>query len=260
MPEFKTLVVPCDFSDHARAALALACDLAARLGSEIHLLHVIQPPTLAYVTGGGYATAAPAPVDLLELRESALKALDELAAGLGHGRGFTNHVVESPSIEEAIRECAQQLGADLIVMGTHGRTGLAHIFLGSVAERTLRRAPCPVLTVRASDAAEARKDLLGMETLDEAIERLERSGFRESFRAGPDGFLALQTRRIYAPESLVVEEVVRFEGESDPGDEAVLYALRARDESVRGTFVASFGPSADPISGDLIKLLPTGPG
>jgi len=258
MPEFKTLVVPCDFSDHARAALAVACDLARRLGSEIHLLHVIQPPTLAYVTGGGYATAAPAPVDLEELRQTARSALDELAARLDSKGGFTTHVVECPSIEEAILECARQLAADLIVMGTHGRTGLAHIFLGSVAERTLRRAPCPVLTVRAPDETEVRKDRLGMETLREAIERLERSGFRESFRASPDGFLALQTRRIYPPEALIVEETVRFEGESDPDDEAVLYALRARDESVRGTFVATYGPAADPISGELLKRLPTG--
>ena len=259
MPGFEIVVVPCDFSDHARAALEVACDLAKRLGSQIHLLHVIQPPTLAYVTGGGYATAAPAPVDMEELRQNALKGLEELGTGLGSERGFETHVVESPSIEEAIRECAQQLAADLIVMGTHGRTGLAHIFLGSVAERTLRRAPCPVLTVRAPDEAEARKDRLGMETMREALERLERSGFRDSFRASQDGFLAIQTRRIYPPETLVVDEVVRFEGESDPDDEAVIYALRARDESVRGTLVATYGPSADPISGDLIKRLPANP-
>jgi nucleotide-binding universal stress UspA family protein len=260
MSDFRTFVVPCDFSEHARAALAVACDLARRLDAEIHLLHVVQPPTLAYVASGVYAPAVPAPIDMQELRASAATALDELAAGLGDPGKFEKHVVESPSIEEAICECAQQLGADLVVMGTHGRTGLAHIFLGSVAERTLRRAPCPVLTVRAPDASEQRKDKLGMETLREAIERLERSGFREAFRASPDGFLALQTRRIYPPDTLIVEEVVRFEGESDPQDEAVLYALRARDDSVRGTFVASFGPSADPISGDLIKRLSTDSG
>lgn len=63
------------------------------------------------------------------------------------------HVLEGTSPSERIRELASKLGSDLIVMGTHGRTGLAHVFLGSVAERTLRRAPCPVLCVQAPEKA-----------------------------------------------------------------------------------------------------------
>jgi nucleotide-binding universal stress UspA family protein len=61
------------------------------------------------------------------------------------------HVVEGTAISDAICDVAEKLDADLIVMGTHGRTGLAHVFLGSVAERTLRNACCPVLTLRAPD-------------------------------------------------------------------------------------------------------------
>ena len=67
------------------------------------------------------------------------------------------HVVEAAGIAEAICDAAETFGADLIVMGTHGRTGLAHVFLGSAAERTLRQAPCPVLTVRAP-AEEEQED------------------------------------------------------------------------------------------------------
>jgi hypothetical protein len=96
-----------------------------------------------------------------------------------------------------------------------------------------------------------------MEPLREAIARLERAGFRDAFRARCEGFLELDTGRILAPEELIVDEIVRFEGESDPDDEAVLFALRSRDDSVRGTFVSTFGPSADPIGASLIRRLDT---
>ena len=94
-----------------------------------------------------------------------------------------------------------------------------------------------------------------MEPLRCAIARLERAGFRDAFRARREGFLELQSGRIHAPEDLIVDEVVRFEGESDPGDEAVLFALRSRDDQVRGTFVAAYGPGADPVSAELIRRL-----
>src|SRR5262245_54522960 len=96
-----------------------------------------------------------------------------------------------------------------------------------------------------------------METVHEAIERLERAGYSEQLRAGPEGFLDVDTRRVHPPETLIVEEIVRFEGESDPGDEAVVFALRTADDSMRGTFVATYGPSADPLSGALIRRLGT---
>jgi hypothetical protein len=94
-----------------------------------------------------------------------------------------------------------------------------------------------------------------METLHSAVERLERAGYSDALRARADGFLAVRTGQILPPETLIVDEIVRFEGESDPADEAVVYALRSQDDSVRATFVATFGPSADPISGPLIRRL-----
>lgn len=152
MSDYRTFLVPYDFSAHSRAALETAWDLAKRLEAKLHLVHVIQPPAYAY--GYTYAGAAmpPPAIDLTEVREGALKALKQVAAEIGElPGGIEPHVVEGAGIADMLRELAEKLGADLIVMGTHGRTGLAHVFLGSVAERTLRRAPCPVLTVHAPE-------------------------------------------------------------------------------------------------------------
>lgn len=81
-----------------------------------------------------------------------------------------------------------------------------------------------------------------METLSEAIARLERRGFEDEFLARPGGLLERDREGAVAPETLVVEEIVRFEGVSDPQDEAVLFALRSADGSVRGTFLSTYGP------------------
>jgi len=94
-----------------------------------------------------------------------------------------------------------------------------------------------------------------METMDAAVARLERAGYADALRARADGFLEPRTGRVHPPETLIIDEIVRFEGESDPADEAVLFAIRSRDQSVRATFVATYGPSADPVSGSLIKRL-----
>ena len=88
---------------------------------------------------------------MLEIRESASKALEDVAQRLERADvKLETHVIEASNLASAICEMASKLAANLIVMGTHGRTGIAHVFLGSVAERTLRDAPCPVLTVRAA--------------------------------------------------------------------------------------------------------------
>lgn len=86
----------------------------------------------------------------------------------------------------------------------------------------------------------------GMETLREAIARLERRGFERAFRATSGGELQATGSEPVAPEQLVVEETVRFEGSSDPEDESVLFAVRSRDGRVRGTFTASYGTQMDP--------------
>jgi nucleotide-binding universal stress UspA family protein len=153
MSDYQTFVVPYDFSEHARAALATASDLARRLDARLHLVHVVQPPAYAYGYGFAGAAAAP-PIDLHEIHQGALESLRQVIAELGDvSERAEPHVVEGSGIAEMLRQVSEKLGADLIVMGTHGRTGLAHVFLGSVMERTLRRAPCPVLAVQAPEDA-----------------------------------------------------------------------------------------------------------
>jgi nucleotide-binding universal stress UspA family protein len=153
MPDYRTILVPYDFSDHSKKALAAAVDLGRRFDSNLHLLHVVTPPIVAYPTMG--TAAAPPPNLLMEVREAAERSLNDVAAAIEDPPGTVKpHIATGGATADAIREAATTLGADLIVMGTHGRTGMARVFLGSVAERTLRLAPCPVLTVRAPEEAE----------------------------------------------------------------------------------------------------------
>jgi universal stress protein A len=144
--EYRRIVVPHDFSEHADEALRRAADLAERFGAELHLVHVVQQPLYSFSMLQG---PWPGAVDL----SGVVRAADEML-----GRkvdAFTTdpddvqvHVFEGTNVAEVLLEAAAKLEADLIVMGTHGRTGLAHVLVGSVTERTLRRARCPVLAVR----------------------------------------------------------------------------------------------------------------
>ena len=134
------ILVPTDFSEMSDAALDYARVLARRFGASLHLLHVLDDP---FVTEGlaaeAYITEAPS------IRTS---MLDEARSRLAHrAAGCTTTEAIFGRGAVTIVEYAQQCGSDLIVMGTHGRTGLAHLLLGSVAERVVRLAPCPVLTV-----------------------------------------------------------------------------------------------------------------
>ena len=153
MIEYRKIVVPYDFSSHARLALTTALDLAHRLGADLHLVHVIHIPP--YVYHGGVYGEVPPPIDTSTMRDAAFRSLAEVADEIPDAScRLEIHVVDGAGVAETLQRAAEDLRADLIVMGTHGRTGLAHVFLGSVAERTLRRAPCPVLTVRAPDEKE----------------------------------------------------------------------------------------------------------
>jgi len=143
----QTILVPTDFSPHSERAVALALELAKLAGGSIHLLHCYQ------LHPGGvspYGISAPPEFDA-KIREAAAESLQAVERQLAaEGIPVTTHITPSyPS--EAVSELAEEIGADLIVMGTRGSTGLQHILLGSVAERTLRQAPCPVLTVKDSD-------------------------------------------------------------------------------------------------------------
>jgi len=153
MSGYRTFVVPYDFSENARAALRTAVELAEQLGADLQLVHVVQPPAYGYGYGGMAGAVTPPPVDMQEIAAGARHSLEEVAREVnGFSGRIEAHVFEGASVADAIQESAEKLGADLIVMGTHGRTGLAKVALGSVAERTLRGAPCPVLTVPDGEA------------------------------------------------------------------------------------------------------------
>jgi universal stress protein A len=144
MEPIKTILCPVDFSDSSEAALEVALGLAARLGSEIELVHVIQPPI--YVGWEDSPAGLAATAEMLEVsRDRTKQQLDVLVTKFGsRGIKLAATILEGvPHHEIAERSKA----VDLVVMGTHGRTGLPHLLLGSVAERVVRMAVCPVMTV-----------------------------------------------------------------------------------------------------------------
>lgn len=145
--KIEKILVPVDFSPHSAKAVAVAVEFAKAFSAEIHLLHAYSLPVGVV---GPYDYQIPANI-LGEMRESAARRVDEEAEKVSsQGVKATGMITEGVPTQ-AIVEAAEQIGADLIVMGTRGHTGLKHVVLGSVAERTIRHAPCPVLTVHDPD-------------------------------------------------------------------------------------------------------------
>ena len=150
MGHFRRILVPLDFSEHSQAALTLATELAKQHDAEIHLVHAYELPTAVTMA---YGVAIPQSV-WDGVQEAALARLEEGRAKVAAaGVKVSTHLATGPAAD-AVTNAAETFGADLIVMGTRGLTGLKHVLLGSVAERTIRSAPCPVLTVKA-DAGES---------------------------------------------------------------------------------------------------------
>ena len=146
MSEFRRILVPVDFSEHSARALDDAIGLAKKFGAELHLLHCYEVYPAGAV-GFPYNVAIPETYER-EIREAATARLTSwrekvTAQGV---RAEQHLVMDRPS--HGIAALAEKLPADLIVIGTYGLTGLKHVLLGSVAERTVRHAPCPVLTVK----------------------------------------------------------------------------------------------------------------
>ena len=145
MGAYRVVLVPHDFSDDSSAALEMATSLAKKFGAVLHLVHVYHRPLEVF---SPYGVALPESV-VPEIRDGADRQLGELLEQVrAQGIDAEKHVCEGvPSLD--IPAVAREIGADLIVMGTRGRTGLEHALLGSVTERTVRSAPCPVLSVKA---------------------------------------------------------------------------------------------------------------
>ena len=149
--EITRILVPTDFSADADAAVVYALRLASAFGASVGLLHVVENPIAAGVWSSEVYTAEIAGLQINLVRD-AEERLRKYAAEMG--AAVTSEVRTGPAAR-VILEFAKEHGVDLIVMGTHGRTGLAHALMGSVAERVVRLARCPVLTLRAETVAVA---------------------------------------------------------------------------------------------------------
>jgi nucleotide-binding universal stress UspA family protein len=140
MLPIRTILHPTDFSERSNYAFQLACSLARDHGARLLVLHVLQPPAVAY---GGVITelATEAAKQTLAEKLRQIQAPDPNV--------YMEHQLIEGEPATQILHTAEKHPCDLIVMGTHGRTGLRRALMGSVAEQVVRQAPCPVLTVKA---------------------------------------------------------------------------------------------------------------
>jgi universal stress protein A len=145
MMPFSKILVPIDFSSHATHALGVAADLAGRYQASVTVTHVYEP--IVYTVPESLITymQEQTPQVLGELQKMLDKAQhDARALGVQH---VDTKLLQGGAASELVR-FADEGGYDLIVIGTHGRSGISHLLLGSVAEKVIRSAHCPVMTVR----------------------------------------------------------------------------------------------------------------
>jgi len=156
MLPIKTILHPTDFSPGAAHAYHLACSLARDYGARLIIMHVrVNPPAVSAEFGTmphvasihGDMLAPEGDVEILRARLAQMRPDDE--------RLPVEHVLVDGVPAAEIVNLAKNNGCDLILMGTHGRTGLGRLLMGSVAEQVVRKAPCPVLTVKTPPAADA---------------------------------------------------------------------------------------------------------
>jgi nucleotide-binding universal stress UspA family protein len=152
----RPIVHPTDFSAAGRPAFREAVAWARRRHAVLHLLHVITPPVMiledSFLSARSWARLEALQLHAIARRMTALQAQARKA-----GVVTAVTIVRSAVPFDAIVRAAKRVGADLLVLGTHGRTGLARVAIGSVAERVMARAPCPVLTVRVQARGRGRR-------------------------------------------------------------------------------------------------------
>jgi len=133
----KRILVPVDFSECSNKALGYAIPFAKQFGAEVTLIHALSYPFEA-------AEVAAAEAEAMQAARRELNSLLTKIGGVIPSQG----IIRMGNPADEIVETAREFGADLIVMSTHGRAGLAHMLLGSTTEHVVRHAPCPVLVVR----------------------------------------------------------------------------------------------------------------
>jgi nucleotide-binding universal stress UspA family protein len=148
MHPIRKILVPTDFSEHSALALTYAADLAKRYAASLTLLHVY--PVVNYAAAEGFALYTPEQLaTLITQLNQQLKASEDEVRAQG-ATDIGSNILQGDAYKEILEQAG---GFDLIVMGTHGRTGLKHALMGSVAEKVVRTSPCPVLTVRSPNAS-----------------------------------------------------------------------------------------------------------
>ncbi|MBI2882055.1 MAG: universal stress protein [Candidatus Tectomicrobia bacterium] len=148
MKEFRRILAPTDFSPYSEEGLRYAAFLARKFGAEVVVYHVLTPKEMEA------RESLPPPSSYVDeiYRDAEKEAVDQFHKALGEENGLRVRGAASSGVPfvEIIRK-AREEGCDLIVMATHGRTGLSHILMGSVAEKVVRMADCPVITIRPAD-------------------------------------------------------------------------------------------------------------
>lgn len=145
MIQFKTIVVPTDFSPHAERALGYAKELARNTGATLHLIHVIEP--MVYPVDWGYAQ-----VGFIDVEKEFIKAAESdlaaLKSSIEAGGITVVTAILNGKASDQIAVYSNENNADLICIATHGRGGFEHFLFGSTTERVLRKAQCPVFVVK----------------------------------------------------------------------------------------------------------------
>ena len=157
---FERLLLPTDFSSGASAAAAVAAQLARRLGASVDVLTVVDTSPFADAYGEPSFRAERIAAIHAQAREAAAAFADRHLGGVDR---VQLHVRDGETFLEILRAAAD-LGSDFIVMGAHGRTGLAHLLIGSVAEKVMRKSAIPVMTVRETEPGQASSSRMTPET------------------------------------------------------------------------------------------------
>jgi len=147
MVNLKIILCPTDFSELSAYALEYARSLAETYGAKLHLLHVVDEAYQYWMGMSPEGIAiGPPPEEILAASRNSMTRFVESQWGVAPDYLYTEVRLGRPFVD--IIRYARDIGADLIVLGTHGRSGLSHVLLGSVTEKVVRKSPCPVLTVR----------------------------------------------------------------------------------------------------------------
>lgn len=145
MENINKILVPIDFSNYSKNALKYAVNFAKKFNSKIYLVYVVEPVIYPSDFSMGQVTF---PVSDIEMNERAKDELESLAKTEIGSQFEVETVIKTGKPFVEINETASELDIDLIIIATHGHTGMEHLLFGSTAEKVVRKAPCPVLTLR----------------------------------------------------------------------------------------------------------------